>query len=509
VNVPIIATVTAMDAANNTATSFTGTAALTCGQPDRVVGAGTATTTTLPLNTSYHDQRTQLIYLQNEIGVAGTIKGLSLNVTARPGQTMNNWTIRMKHTSLSSYTSAEWESTGWTTVYQANQTISATGLTTFTLTKPFEYDGMSNLMVDFSFNNASYSTNGGVTFTTANTTRTIHYYTDSGYGNPLTWSGTINPAPATSTILPNLQLQMERSIPTSPSVTGSFTGGTWTGAIAVTQLAASVNLLADDGAGHTGVSNNFEVVASTDASLAGLTPSSGTLAPAFSNGTPNYTHSVASTTATMTVTPVATNANATIEVRVNGGSYAAVASGAQSGPLTLSVGANTVEVRVTAQDAVTTKTYLIATTRRTPYQDWAFGLGLSGADLDPNGDTDADGLKNIQEWAFGTNLTSAVAAAIQVNAGVLLTHGTPTVHQVPNGLDGVSLFALYARRKDAASVGLTYTVEFSDDLTTWIVSTGTPTVIAQDNQIEAVIVPFPPATSSPTKMFFRVRVSGQ
>jgi hypothetical protein len=194
---------------------------------------------------------------------------------------------------------------------------------------------------------------------------------------------------------------------------------------------------------------------------------------------------------------------------VNGGSYAAVASGAQSGPLTLRVGANTVEVRVTAQDAVTTKTYAIATTRRTPYQDWAFGLGLSGADLDPNGDTDADGLKNIQEWAFGTNLTSAVGAAIQVNSGVLLAHGAPTVLQVPDGRGGVSQFALYGRRKNAASVGLIYAVEFSEALTNWTVSTITPTVIAQDNEIEAVVVPFPPATSSPPKMFFRVRVTGQ
>jgi hypothetical protein len=508
---PVSATLTAQDAGNNTVTSFAGTAALHCAgpAPSRMVGTGTAETTTLPLHTFYHDQRSQVIYLQSEIGAAGTIKGLSLNVTTLPGQTMNNWTIRMKHTSLASYTSAEWESTGWTTVYQANQTISATGLTTFTLTQPFVYDGVSNLMVDFSFNNSSYTTKGGVTCTTASTTRTIHFYTDSGYENPLTWSGTTDPVPTTSMILPNLQLQMERSIPTSPSVTGSFTGGTWTGAIAVTQLAASVNLRADDGAGNTGVSNDFAVVTSTDASLAGLTPSSGTLAPAFSNVTTSYIHNVASTNATMTVTPVATNANATIEVRVNGGPYAAVASGAQSGPLTLSVGTNTVEVRVTAQDAVTTKTYAIATTRRTPYQDWAFGLGLSGTDLDPNGDTDADGLKNIQEWAFGTNLTSAVGAAIQVNAGVLHAHGAPTVLEVPDGHGGVSLFALYGRRKDAASVGLAYVVEFSATLTTWSVSTETPKVTAQDSEIEAVVVPFPPAMSHPHKMFFRVRVTGQ
>jgi hypothetical protein len=508
-NVPVGATLTAQDAGNNTVTSFTGTAALNCGQPTKVVGTGTTTTGTLPLYTYYHDQRSQVIYLQSEIGSAGTIKGLALNVTTLPGQAMNNWTIRMKHTALASYATAAWESTGWTTVYQANQTIGATGLTTFTFTTPFVFDGVSNLMVDFSFNNASYTREGGITSSTASALRTIHHYTDSGYGDPLTWSGTTSPAPITSTILPNLLLQMDRTLPISPSVTGSFSGGTWTGAIEVAQLAAAVNLRADDSVGHTGDSNGFAVLASTDASLADLVLNSGTLAPTFTRVTTNYTSSASTTTADMTVTPVATNAYATIQVRVNGGSYAAVASGAPSGPLALTLGANPVEVLVTAQDTETTKTYTVATTRRTPYQDWATGLGLSGANLDPNGDADTDGIKNLQEWVFGTNPSSGSGGPIQVNAGVLNAHGAPTVLAVPDGLGGVSLFALFGRRKDAGTVGLTYVVEFSETLTTWTVSTDTPVVIAQDSEIEAVTIAFPAAVSTPSKMFFRVKVTGQ
>ena len=188
------ATITAQDAGNNTTTGFNGTATLNCGQPTKIVGNGTSSSTVLPLYTYYHDQRSQCIYLQSAIGAAGTIRGLSLNVTTLPGQTMNNWTIRMKHTALASYSTPSWESTGWTTVYQANQTISSTGLTTFTFSTPFVYDGVSNLMVDFSFNNSSWTSAGAVVYTTANATRSIHYYTDSGYGDPLTWSGT-SPTP--------------------------------------------------------------------------------------------------------------------------------------------------------------------------------------------------------------------------------------------------------------------------------------------------------------------------
>ena len=302
---------------------------------------------------------------------------------------------------------------------------------------------------------------------------------------------------------------MDRTLPISPSVTGSFSSGTWTGAITLTRPATAVTLRAVDDAGHLGESTGFDVLASTDASLSSLVPSTGTLAPAFTSANTSYTSSVANASTVMTLTPVSVNAFATIQVRVNGGAYSNVVSALPSSSLTLAGGANTIEVRVTAQDTVTTKTYSIATTRRTPYQDWAFGLGLSGAGADPEGDIDADGLKNIQEWAFGTTPTAGSDGAIQVSSGVLIAHGAPAVFTTPDGQGGVNLFALFGRRKDASTVGLTYSVEFSETLTAWTVSSVTPTVIAQDSEIEAVVIPFPQIKSYPPRIFFRVRVTGQ
>ncbi len=60
----------------------------------------------------------------------------------------------------------------------------------------------------------------------------------------------------------------------------------------------------------------------------------------------------------MTVTP--TVADATSTVTVNG---TTVASGAASQAITLSVGNNTINVVVTAQDSTTTKIYTITVTR--------------------------------------------------------------------------------------------------------------------------------------------------
>jgi hypothetical protein len=170
------------------------------------IGSGTSAWD-YPLHTYYEDARTQTIYLASEIGGAYIFNSLALNVTIIPGQLMNNFTIRLKETPLSAYgASPVWESTNWTTVYQSNQTISATGWTTFTFTTPFSYSGNQNLMVDISFNNSTYAaTNGQCLYTSLSTNRSLTYYTDSGYGDPLTWSYR-TPVPISSTYFPNVYL---------------------------------------------------------------------------------------------------------------------------------------------------------------------------------------------------------------------------------------------------------------------------------------------------------------
>jgi hypothetical protein len=105
------------------------------------------------------------------------------------------------------------------------------------------------------------------------------------------------------------------------------------------------------------------VLPNSNADLSNLTISAGTLAPAFAAGTVAYSTSVPNGTASLTVTPTAADAGATIEVRVNGGAYASVASGAPSGALALNVGTNIVDVKVTATDTTTIKTYSVEVVR--------------------------------------------------------------------------------------------------------------------------------------------------
>src|SRR5581483_410003 len=97
--------------------------------------------------------------------------------------------------------------------------------------------------------------------------------------------------------------------------------------------------------------------------LSGLSTTAGPLSPSFSSARSVYTAGpVANTRTSVTVTATAAAAGSTLQVRVNGGGFVSVASGRPSGPLTLLVGANAIEVRVTA--AGRTTSYTIGVTRR-------------------------------------------------------------------------------------------------------------------------------------------------
>jgi gliding motility-associated-like protein len=116
---------------------------------------------------------------------------------------------------------------------------------------------------------------------------------------------------------------------------------------------------------------------STNANLANLGISGGTLSPAFAAATTTYTSTV--NAATTAVTPTVSEANAT--VTVNG---TAVASGTTSGAINLAVGSNVITVKVTAQNGTTVKTYKITVTRPTPSANANLAsLTMSLGSIDP------------------------------------------------------------------------------------------------------------------------------
>jgi gliding motility-associated-like protein len=158
-----------------------------------------------------------------------------------------------------------------------------------------------------------------------------------------------------------------------------------------------------------------------------------TLSPGFAYKTFSYITHVPNSTTSVTVTPSVLDLTAT--VKVNG---TAVVNKTASGPIALAVGANTINIVVTAQDGVTTQTYTVTITRAASANDNLSYLKISQGTLTPvfatattsytasvgNGVTSLTITPTTQDATAsvkvnGTTVTSgAASAAIPLNVGV-------------------------------------------------------------------------------------------
>lgn len=234
------------------------------------VGVGTGTTEYF-LYTYYHDSRSQMIFLASELGAAGSITNIAFYLTQVPSpSTLNACTFRLKHTSLASYSGASFETAGWHTGYSASRALTSGQLNTwvsFPISPPFPYCGTSNLLVDFSFNNSSYSASGKVRYTSTGTAvRHYHGYSDSGAGDPLYWTGVSGgPTRSERTLRPNLRFDFVRTtevvLPTRPATLpgAAFSQGVWQGGVAIDTARSNVTLRATCGA-LTALSNPVDIL---------------------------------------------------------------------------------------------------------------------------------------------------------------------------------------------------------------------------------------------------------
>lgn len=154
----------------------------------------------------------------------------------------------------------------------------------------------------------------------------------------------------------------------SPKATLQINGGTpVSGAFNVpVALTVGTNTItavvrAEDGSEKTYTFTVTRAAISTDASLTSLTLSSGSLSPSFSSGVTAYAVSISDIPQNFTVTPTASSPLASIESRLNGGAYTLVSSGTASAVYTPNTGANTVDVKVTAESG-SVMTYALSIT---------------------------------------------------------------------------------------------------------------------------------------------------
>ena len=142
-----------------------------------------------PINTWYHDTRTESIYLSSELNAAGVIgnvpiSAVSFKCSDVPGRILENVRIRMKHTTATTLTTS-YES-GYTDCFGPT-TIAPTAFTVgqwykFTFATPFIWDGTSNIVVDYSTDGIDYSAGGGCFLRAVTGIRNCSGYSDSANG---------------------------------------------------------------------------------------------------------------------------------------------------------------------------------------------------------------------------------------------------------------------------------------------------------------------------------------
>ncbi len=263
VDVPFDVTITAVDAAGNVMTDFQGPLQLRGVGPDAGVSFGGSDyidTWSRLVDASRQQSRVQTIVSGGSLFGRSPITGLSLDVAELPGDTLHDFTIRIKHTTLSEYTEPALQTGGWTTVYRGDATLDAVGWVEFAFSRPFEHNGTDNLLIDFSFNNSHESTDGEIMWDFMDgPNRTIYARADGDFGDPLDWSPGNAPPLAVTDAFPCMRLTMGEGVEITPQQTGPLVDGTWTGQITVHEAINAMFIMVDDGQGRYSAGNRFDV----------------------------------------------------------------------------------------------------------------------------------------------------------------------------------------------------------------------------------------------------------
>ena len=113
--------------------------------------------TPYPLENETGHSKTQYLITADELTTggltAGDITGLTVDVD-QPGVEVNNLRIRMKSTALETFDVSQPELEGFQTVYYLNTSFDNSGIHQFNFSSTFEWDGISNMIVEFSFEDA-------------------------------------------------------------------------------------------------------------------------------------------------------------------------------------------------------------------------------------------------------------------------------------------------------------------------------------------------------------------
>ncbi len=287
--------------------------------------------------------------------IAATSATLGGNATSDGGANITARGIVLSPTSLNSNPTI-----GGANVTNVTEAASGTGV--FTVDATTLASGTAYTFAAYATNSVGTSYSATGSFTTLSNNANLSSLTSSGgalapvFDSALTtYTLTVPYTTSTTTVTPTTAVGTS-----SVTVNGStVASGSPSGAInlSVGPNTITTTVTAQDGTPKTYTLTITRTAASTNANLASLVPSTGTLAPAFDAATISYTMTVPYAVSSISVSPTVADNFSTVQV--NGSS---VSSGTASSLISLAEGANTITTIVTAQDA-STKTYTVTVTR--------------------------------------------------------------------------------------------------------------------------------------------------
>lgn len=186
-----------------------------CTAPNQVtIGTGTSanSTTSYPAiyGNWYRNTRHQILYRASELLAAGIqpgkISSISWNVTQINGtSTYPNFSIKMKCTSATDLSGTAFDQVGLTQVYSAPSINVTVGWNTYNFPTPYEWDGVSNLLIDVcNSQTASYTQNSFSPYTVTPFISVRWYNSDGTVACPIASGNSYAP---NNTYRPNIRFE--------------------------------------------------------------------------------------------------------------------------------------------------------------------------------------------------------------------------------------------------------------------------------------------------------------
>ena len=163
------------------------------GTSNFAIGTGTVqnstTTYPAPYGNWYWGAKHQMLIPASELlaaGIgAGNINGLQFSIVTTNGVALNGFEIQMAPTALTALTTT-FVSTGFTVVSPAATYTPTVGVNTHNFTTPFNWDGISNIVVQTCFFNGSYTNNAVFNQTATSYASTVYINQDATDSCPAT-----------------------------------------------------------------------------------------------------------------------------------------------------------------------------------------------------------------------------------------------------------------------------------------------------------------------------------